>query len=204
MNKGIHMAKGEYCQFLNSGDWLAGPDVTDRMLQSLPTDTGIFYGNMIKVLNNGRFYRDTCDGGNITLLTFFKGSMNHAPAYIRRELFDRFGLYDEKLRIVSDWKWYLQVVGLNNEPVRYIDLDVAYFDMNGISSRQTDLEREERQAVLRELVPATIRADYVEMLRCFDPVRRINRYALFRWLFYLSDRILFKFERMTRNKTFRR
>lgn len=50
MNKGLHMATGEYIQILNSADCLAANDVTERMLVALE-DAGrpnILYGNMIK------------------------------------------------------------------------------------------------------------------------------------------------------------
>ena len=36
-------------------------------------------------------------------------------------------MYDEKLRIVSDWKFYLIVIGLHNEPVKYINIDITSF-----------------------------------------------------------------------------
>ena len=113
MNKGIDMANGEYIQFLNSGDILASNDVTEKMLHSLPNDCNIFYGNMLKQLPK-RILRDRGFAGHIpTMLDFYCGTLNHSPAYIKRSLFDTYGLYDESLKIVSDWKWYLQVVVLN-------------------------------------------------------------------------------------------
>ena len=57
MNKGIHSAKGKYCQFLNSGDSLVPPNVTESMLFNLP-DSGIVIGNMLKKLTSGKIIRD--------------------------------------------------------------------------------------------------------------------------------------------------
>ena len=48
MNIGIRKATGEYIQILNSGDILAAPEVTERMVTALHEGTPIFYGNMLK------------------------------------------------------------------------------------------------------------------------------------------------------------
>lgn len=194
MNKGILQAKGEYCQFLNSGDWLASPDVIEKMLNTLP-DCSIYYGNMLKLMPNGKIHRDTCGKGNVTMLTFYKGSLNHSPAFIKRCLFDRYGLYDEGLSIVSDWKWYLISIGLHNEPTIYTNLDITYFDMTGISNTNSSLEKQERRKALEELLPAKILADFDNNLRNIDQLNRINKFKLTRWMFWLAERVLFKWEK---------
>jgi len=194
MNKGIRMAKGEYCQFLNSGDWFVKKDATERMLRKLP-ECQICYGNMLKVLPDGTF----CYNRKIpviTFLTLYRGSINHASAYIKRSLFDTYGLYDESLSIVSDWKFYLITVGLHNERVEYLDIDVCYFDMNGISNTNRILERTERRQVLVELIPTQILADYDAHWFDIDQISRIKRYKLIYKLVWFLERCLFKIEKI--------
>jgi glycosyltransferase involved in cell wall biosynthesis len=198
MNKGIRAARGEYCQFLNSGDLLVAYDVIEKMLAALP-DCGVFYGNMLKKLPEGKIFRDVCEQGRITMLTLYRGALNHSPAFIKRSLFEKYGLYDENLRIVSDWKWYLVAIGLNNESVRYINTDVTYFDMNGISNSNSTLEKEERRRVLIDLIPPNILEDYDTHWRNIDQVNRINKYKLPRFLFWFVDRIIFQWEKTRQN-----
>ena len=196
MNKGIARATGTYCQFLNSGDVLASVDVTEKMLFDLP-DTEIIYGNMLKYLPGGKLYRDR--GPNlkeVTMLTFYRSTLNHSSAYIKRSLFDKYGLYDEKLRIVSDWKWYMIVVGFNNELISYKDIDVSVFDLNGISNANMALNKKERTLVLAELMPANILADYDAHARSIKQIQRVKRYPLTRFLFNCIDRIISKLEKL--------
>lgn len=193
MNKGIRLAKGEYCQFLNSGDWLAAPDVIEKMLTTLP-DCSIYYGNMLKQMPNGKTLRDTCGKGKLSMSTFYRGTLNHSSALIKRSLFDKYGLYDESLKIVSDWKWYLIVIGLNNESVKYDNIDVTCFDMTGLSNTSVELEKQERIMVLKKLIPAKILEDYDNQWRIIEQFGRINRYWITRWTFWFLERALFKFE----------
>ncbi|WP_184172495.1 glycosyltransferase family 2 protein [Rhabdobacter roseus] len=195
MNKGIQMAKGEYCQFLNSGDWLISKDTTSQMLNVIENEP-IIVGHMVKELTNGKLYFDRRPSSQkVTMLTFFRGTINHSPAYIRRSLFDTYGLYDETLRIVSDWKWYLIVVGLNNVPVIFCNIDVTRFDMTGISSTSKVVEQQERKKVLSELLPPTILADYQAHWKNIDQARRINRYKIPRFFFKWVDKLLNKWEK---------
>lgn len=194
MNKGINMAKGEYVQFLNSGDILVEANVTERMLQNMP-ECDIMYGNMLKSLSKG-IYRDKGPAGRIpTMFDFYRATLNHSPSYIKRSLFEKFGLYDESLKIVSDWKWYLEVIGLNNIIPVYKDIDVTNFDMTGISSTNTRLEKAERRKVLEEVLPLSVLVDYDRYAFSIEQMNRINRYWLLKKLIWFLERTLFIFEK---------
>ncbi len=199
MNKGIEMAKGEYCQFLNSGDWLTTPNVIEEILKSIP-DCSIYYGNMLKVFPNGKIYRDNAGKGILSMVSFYQGSLNHSSDFIKRNLFDKYGMYDEKLKIAADWKWYLIAIGLNNEPIKYTDIDVTCFNMRGISSTNKQLLNKERREVLEEYIPAHILSDYDKYFCQIGQLNRVNKNRMFRALFWFMDRVLFKMEKLKRKK----
>ncbi|MCC5612987.1 glycosyltransferase, partial [Nostoc sp. CHAB 5834] len=100
MNKGINRATGDYCQFLNSGDWLVDNQVVERMLNPVPT-CSILVGNLLLVQQNGVIRKDSFQYQEISFLAFYRGTLNHSSAFIKRSLFKTYGLYDESLAIVA-------------------------------------------------------------------------------------------------------
>ncbi len=198
MNKGIAMASGDYVQFLNSGDCLASADVTARMLRALEQNgsPSILYGNMVKEMPDGKLRHDVgFEGKDITLLDFFIGTLNHSSAYIRKDLFDKYGPYDDTLKIVSDWKWYLKAIVLGKEKPVYTDIDVTLFDMTGISETNKELAQKERMQVLEECIPATILDDYKRWTPAIRQMRRIERYPWAKKMVWFLERCLFKWEK---------
>ena len=203
MNKGIGMATGDYVQFLNSGDCLAASDVMTGMLDALSQHgyPPILYGNMIKAFPDGRRIRDySFAGREMTFLDFYRGTLNHSSAFIRRELFRRYGFYDESLKIVSDWKWFLQAIILGDEKPVYTDIDVTVFDMTGISESNSVLAKDERKQVLHELIPSTVLADYECWASPIDQMKRFQRHPWASKLFYFIERGLFKIEKSQNNR----
>ena len=198
MNKGIGMASGAYLQFLNSGDSLVSDDVVEKMYDALERNGNppILYGNLIKLSPRGKAFRDCCFAGNeITFLGFYRGSLNHPSSYIRKDLFVKYGLYDENLRIVSDWKWFLQVVILGNEMPVYTDCDVTLFDLTGISETNKELDRAERKMVLSELVPPAVLSDYEKWSFPIEQMERLNRHPWAYKIVCFLERCLFKSEK---------
>ena len=204
MNKGIRMASGEYIQILNSADCLAASDVTGRMLAALEKagNPSIFYGNMVKCFPDGNSIVDKSFAGReITMLGMYTGTLNHDPAYIRRDLFKKYGYYDESLKIVADWKWYLQAIILGGEKPQYTDVDVTLFDMMGISETNKELDKAERKQVLEQLFPDAVLSDYEKYAFPIEQIKRLKRHPWAYKLVWFLERCLFKVEKAKRKNT---
>ena len=197
----LNELQSDYVQILNSGDILASPDVTERMMNALHSftrstlndkiDVPILYGNMIKKdYTTGKILGKSGEV-EYSLRQYYSSTMNHDCCYIRRDLFDTYGLYDENLKIVSDWKWFLQAIGLGKVKPVYVDIDVTIFDASGISETNLALRNQERRQVLKELLPPAILADYDKYAFPMEQYNRMKKYHL--WpIVYFMERVLFK------------
>lgn len=205
MNKGIRKSTGDYCQFLNSGDYLAAPDVSERMVAALdslnsklsPLDLDlpdILYGDMLKIGMKQNVVDKSSRSDDVTLNMFYRGCLNHSPAYIKRTLFEKYGLYDETLKICSDWKFYMQSIVLGKATTKHVDIVVTHFDMTGISETRKDILSEERNRLLHEMIPEGILKDYDRYHFPMEQYDRLKRYHLWGLVWFI-ERVLFKLEK---------
>ena len=109
-------------------------------------------------------------------------------------------MYDEGLKIVSDWKWFLQAIILGGEKPVYVDMDVTLFDMNGISEKNKALDKTERRRVLNELIPSTILVDYDRWALPINRMRRLERHPWANKIVTFLERGLFKMEKRRSRK----
>lgn len=167
MNKGIAVAKGDYLHFLNSGDCYASKDVLAQIFSqehTLPLLRGI------QICDYGdRTERWTNLGDRpVTLYDMYVNTMLHQATLIRRDMFEKYGLYDESLKIVSDWKFFLQLI-LAGENSTFLNVEIVLFEMDGISTNKAhgELHLKERDEVTKALFPTYLLTDY-QRLKCLE------------------------------------
>ncbi|GAA4426785.1 glycosyltransferase family 2 protein [Pontibacter saemangeumensis] len=150
LNKGILQASGEYLFFLNSGDYLVDPNVLSDMLQLL-NGTDIIYGNLLIQESHKQWEKKY--PANLTFDYFIKHTIPHSGgAFIKKNLFDKVGFYDETLRISSDWKFYVRAICSFNATFTYVDKPLSVFGFDGISSQagSWEITTRERKEVLEK------------------------------------------------------
>ena len=147
MNKGIDKAKGEYIQFLNSGDSFHNTDVLEKVSVNLALNADIVYGDLNYVSDNGSYIVRYPE--DLSIHYFLTHSIGHPSSYIKAGMLKRAG-YREDFKIVSDWhsffKWFCE-----GRIFRHMSVIVADYDTTGISSVNMDLINSENEIVYKEM-----------------------------------------------------
>lgn len=167
MNKGVSHATGDYCLFLNSGDYLYNKDVVKEILPELDGRYDIVHG-IVRVIEldgtttyrTGEFRHDT---NSIQLIN---DTICHPASFIKKEWLERYP-YDENYRIVSDKKFFLDCYFTHNCSFHYIDKIVSFFLIGGISNTAgpKGLLTDETNNMMSKLFPAKL----VKDIKLMDP-----------------------------------
>lgn len=150
LNKGIKEANGEYVLCLNSGDSLYEDSTLEKTIPLLKSDAAIVYGNSYFFNNIKKRPYVWCPPKVLSFRFFYDDSLNHQSVFIKKELHEKFGLYDEKLKIVADWEFFLRVLSDSKTTWNYMNIVVSKYDKSGLSEINIELRELERVKVLRE------------------------------------------------------
>lgn len=158
-NKGWRRATGDYCLFLNSGDFLANENVLAEIFAWAPTED-IVYGDLM--VDNGKIapYR-LGQPAPFTFDDLIYSTVFHPTAFIRRSLLEEAGGYDESFRIVADYDFFLRALLVRKCSSKYVPVAVTVFNTSGVGSDPANqtLHNEERyRAQLKYFSPDEIAA----------------------------------------------
>lgn len=165
MNKGIDHATGEYCLFLNSGDVLLNNSVLANVF-NINYAENILYGNVIRIVGNKK--QHIRYPKQLTFYDFYKTSaaIHHQATFFKRDLFCKYGLYDETSYMNADWRFYFKTIVQNNESTRYLNKTISVCDGTGTSNSinrklekfQADIDFKNK--LISETIPALAIYDY--------------------------------------------
>ena len=160
MNKGIVKANGEYLNFMNSGDLFCDKYVLEK-LSSIILKSSIILGNITAIEKNKKLKKITYSSNSLNSLgSILWGNFCHQSMFFHRKLFEKYGLYDLQYKIVSDWLFLLKTVGLSDEKIQYVNLDICLYDTSGFGSSNANLYYKEREEIINRLIHHKILLDY--------------------------------------------
>jgi hypothetical protein len=146
MNKAIKKANGEYCLFLNSGDYLYSDSVLSDVF-NLNLSEDIVYG---KILMSNKDVFEYSSEKDVTFRYFLKNTLPHPCSFIKTTLFFRIGFFNELNKFVSDWEFFLLAICKHNVKIKRISPIISVYNLNGISSDPNNEKKiqEEKKAVI--------------------------------------------------------
>jgi len=168
-NKGIEKASGEYCLFLNSGDYLVDKEVLAGVFK-YDYSEDIIYGNMMIDWGNGNIRLGTMPD-TISFFQMYTDTLWHPVSFIKKELFEKYGCYDESYRMVADYEFFFRTIIIKNVSTHHIPLPISVYNTKGFSTvpENKAIEAEERRRVLNAYLPEAV-VEFAE-----EQVNRIAR-----------------------------
>ena len=159
INRGITNATGDVIGLMHSDDFFASPDALAKVAEAFadPSVRGV-YGDLqyvtadepTKVVRHWR-------SGEYTPAKLKRGWMPpHPTLYLKREVFDRHGLYDTSYSIAADYDAMLRYLAIGKIKLAYVPQVLVKMRMGGESNRSLERilrkSREDYRAIRKNKV----------------------------------------------------
>lgn len=173
MNKGIRMATGDVVGILNSDDFFTSNDVLARIAEEFDkNETDAVYGD-IHFVNPGnlqkcvRYYSSSIFRPALFRFGFMPA---HPSFYVKRECYEKHGLYALNYKIAADYDLLIRFLYVNRIKYKYLKMDFVTMRTGGVSTTGV----KSRLILNREIVKAC------------------RKYGIYTNLFFLTFKYFYK------------
>ncbi|MBK5721756.1 glycosyltransferase [Dysgonomonas sp. Marseille-P4677] len=190
MNKGIRQANGEYVLFINSGDTICEDANLSLIMDQITGEDIVYFDLEICDKNNNKFIKTYPD--YLDFKYFAEDSLPHMGSFIKKELLIKYGYYSEKMKIVSDWAFFMDAICLLNCSYKHVNSSFSTFYLDGISSdkqNQKELITERNNHISTSYkLYESIYKEWMEKkqelykLKTSGSVRFLKKIGLLKWL----------------------
>lgn len=137
MNKGIARASGDIVGILNADDRFAGPDVLATVAAAFERrpEVDVCYGNIAYLSDDGILHRHWRTSRHRRLKWYLGWRPPHPAFFVRRSVYERYGMFVLDLPISADYELQLRLLVLHRLQSMHIDRVLAHMAPGGISQR---------------------------------------------------------------------
>lgn len=138
MNKGVTMAGGDIIGILNSDDFYADNKVLEKVVKTFEeSGCDAVYGDLVYVdgRESAKVVRKWI-AGKYNKDLFYQGWMPpHPTVFIKKEVYEKYGLFNLKFKSSSDYELLLRLMVLKNIKVEYISQVLVHMRTGGHSTK---------------------------------------------------------------------
>lgn len=138
MSKGIRIATGDVVGILNSDDFFTSNKVLQKIADAFELDSQLdaVYGDVHFVHPNQldkcvRYYSSKIFKPKLMKLGFMPA---HPSFYLRKECFEKYGLYKTNYKIAADFEFLLRVIYKAKIKTKYLPIDMVTMRTGGAST----------------------------------------------------------------------
>ena len=155
MNKGVKMASGDIIGILNSDDFYTSDDVLQKVTDEFQKDSSLeaVYGDIhfVKPDNLNKCTRYYSSKSFRPWLLRFGFMPAHPSFYVRREVYEKYGLYDLQFRTSSDFEWMVRLFAIHHIRAKYLPMDFVTMRDGGESTAGMEAKRKVNNDIVSSL-----------------------------------------------------
>ena len=134
-NKGIINSKGDIIGFLNSDDTFYDKNSLKKIEESMKENIDCVFGDLVYTNSQNKINR-IWKGSKFTKGSFKKSWMPaHPTFYCKRNIYNKYGFYDESFRIAGDFELMMRFLEKHNITSKYINNRLINMRQGGISNK---------------------------------------------------------------------
>lgn len=155
MNKGIELASGDIIGILNSDDFYTSNGVLQRVADEFEKNPELeaVYGDIhfVKDEDLKKCTRYYSSGYFRPWMLRFGFMPAHPSFYVRREVYEKYGLYDLDFRTSSDFEWMVRLFAKHQIRAKYLKMDFVTMREGGESTAGMEAKKKVNNDIVGSL-----------------------------------------------------